>query len=77
MSNDVRFVPTEQELRDLWSKDMMYTGYSAAEAGFYQWLAGVKAEALRDAADALDGWSAKEQEWLRVRADKLTGLDTP
>ena len=70
------FVPTEQKLRDLWSEDMMYTGHPESEAGFDRWLVGIKAEALRDAADVLGGWSAKEQEWLRARADAL-GVDTP
>ena len=64
------YTPTTDEVRDryAWGRsDVGYVSYDEAEAEFNQWLAAhdakVKADALRDAAEA---WA-----WMRDRADKI------
>ena len=80
------YTPTTDEVRDryAWGRsDVGYVSYDEAEAEFDQWLAEhdakVKADALRDAAEA---WAedpesvdsetpADTRNWMRDRADKI------
>ena len=80
------YTPSTDEVRDryAWGRsDVGYVSYDEAEAEFNQWLAEhdakVKADALRDAAEA---WAedpesvdsetpADTRNWMRDRADKI------